>query len=63
MNFHISSNEGSIKHLHRAAEESARKMLEIRSRTETPTIKNVQENIFTKYDIQVKGIKLTKKKE
>ena len=46
----LSRQEISTKQL-RLREESARKLLEIRSRAETPTIKNVKENLFLKYDV------------
>jgi hypothetical protein len=37
-------------------EESVRKLLEQKSRAETPTLKNVKENLFSKYDVQYRGI-------
>jgi hypothetical protein len=46
----MSNQEASSKQL-RLREESARKLLEIRSRAETPPIKNVKENLFMKYDV------------
>jgi hypothetical protein len=46
----LSRQEISTKQL-RQIEESARKLLEIRSRAETPPIKNVKENLFLKYDV------------
>jgi len=49
-----SSQHASSKYL-RQKEESARKLLELRSRAETPTLKNVKENLFIKYDVNYRA--------